>query len=56
MKKRLLVFLLSLSLCLSLGVSVNAASTQNSFDGKDFIILSPFWNRAAGHFLLFTII
>ena len=36
MKKRLLVFLLSLSLCLSLGVSVNAASTQNSFDGKDF--------------------
>lgn len=36
MKKRLLVFLLSLSLCLSLGVSVNAASTQNSLDGKDF--------------------
>ena len=36
MKKRLLVFLLSFSLCLSLGVSVNAASTQNSLDGNDF--------------------
>lgn len=36
MKKRLLVFLLSLSLCLSLGVSVNAASTQNSLDEYGF--------------------